>query len=221
MGVKKRGGSRSSVKRGVSSRRSVNRCVSSRRERVIISRGKSRHAKSRHAKSRHAMRGGDTKTKVAAAVVAATGLAISASYYKNHLLLKQKLKQSFDTFKELECEKIVELLGYFNITLDTNLLDKVKKEFEKIKSGGITSTKVVDHHDLQSLLPKQKENYNDFFKDLIVSENLKYTHSQSSASNVVFLNGYSSTRDDVVSTSADASAHTAARTIVLLLLLWY
>ena len=225
VGVKKRGGSRSSVKRGVSSRRSVNRgvssrrsvnrCVSSRRERVIISRGKSRHAKSRHAKSRHAksrhaMRGGDTKTKVAAAVVAATGLAaVSASYYKNHVSLKQKLKQSFDTFKELEREKIVELLGHFEIRLDTNLLDKVQEEFDKIKSGGITSTKVVDdHHDLQSLLPKQKDNYNDFFKNLIVYENHIYTHSQSSASNVVFLKGSS-------------SAHTAARTIVLLLLLWY
>ena len=221
-GSKKRGGSRNTVTRGVSSRRSVERGVSSRRER-----GKSRYAKSRHAKSRHAMRGGDTKTKVAAAVVAATGLAISASYYKNHVLLKQKLTRSFDTFKELEWEKIVELLGHFEIRLDSNLLDKVKEEFEKIKSGGITSTMVVDHPHLQRFLPKQKENYNDFFKDLINSENSLYTFSQSSAGVGVMKSAgmisLSSTRGDVVSTStsADASAHTAESTIVLLLLLWY
>jgi hypothetical protein len=224
-GSKKRGGSR----RSVSSRRSVEQGVSSRRERVIISRGKSRHAKSRHAKSRHAMRGGDTKTKVAAAVVAATGLAISASYYKNHVLLKQKLTRSFDTFKELEWEKIVELLGYFNIPLNTNLLDKVQEEFAKVKNGNLTSTKVVDHPYFKRFLPKQKDNYNDFFKYLIVEQNLLYTHmgSQSGAGAGVMKSAgmisLSSTGGNVVSisTNADASAHTAERTIILLLLLWY
>lgn len=229
-GSKKRGGSRRSVKRGVSSRRTVTqgmssrptvtRGVSSRRstQRGIISRGKSRHA----------IRGGDTKTKVAAAVVAAAGLAISASYYKNHVL-KQKLTRSFDTFKELQWSEINQFLNHFKIRLHLGLLDKVKEEFDKVKSGTLTSTMVVDRPDLQNFLPKkdQKENYNDFFYRLILFENSIYTYSQSSAGAGVMIGQgmirLSSTADDVVSTStsADANAHTAERTILLLLLLWY